>query len=141
MTNDKNNNYQEYIQKELIFYKVFLSAWVKNKMEFDRWLIILSLLGFGFLYLPYKSLNNEVELVLWLIAETLFLATIILVLLIFSNNTKYIEYLISNKGEKGKNFIEKKLQAQTVLAFCMFVLAVIAIFILVALKEVGALQK
>jgi ABC-type multidrug transport system permease subunit len=140
---DKNKDLeqQEYMQKDVAFYQTFLTAWVENRMEVDKQLLTLSSLAVGLLMMFYDKLKDTTELTLWLIAGALFIATIILVLFVFRNNTKYIECLISNEDEEKKKAVEKKLQAQTVCAFWMFILAVISTFALAIIKSGFVITK
>ena len=126
---------QEFMQKEVAFYTTFLGAWVENRMEMDKQLLTLSSLAIGLLMIFYDKLENVAQFVLWLAAGGLFIATIIMILCVFRNNSKYIECLVSESDEREKKAVEKKLQNQTACAFGMFIVAIVTTFALAIVKS------
>jgi hypothetical protein len=136
---EKNREAEELTGKNVAFYETFLSAWVENRMEVDKQLLTLSSLAIGLL-MTFK-LGTVTELVLWLVSGGLFLITIVVVLCVFRNNTKYIECLISDDDENKKKAVEKSLQTLTAWAFVMFILAIASTFVLALIKSGFVITK
>ena len=132
---------QSLMQKDVAFYQTFLSAWVENRMEMDKQLLTLSSLAIGLLMIFYDKLESVSQLVLWLLSGGLFIGTIIIILCVFRNNSKYIECLVSGDDEQQKKAVEQKLQTQTACAFGMFIVAVITTFALAIVKSGFIIMK
>ncbi len=135
---------QEYRQKRVVFYQTFINAWIENRMEMDRRVLILSSAAIGFLTTYHDELKGILQNVLLFLAYLLFIFAIITVLYIFRNNTKYIECVISENDEfnpeknvmsEEKKRLEKKLQRQTESALIMFIIGIILTFILIVAKS------
>ena len=137
-------NEEEYMQKNVAFYQTFLSAWVQNRMEFDKQLLTLSSLAIGVLMLFHEDLKTLPFLILWLITGISFITTIIIILRIFKNNPDYIEYIIAEDGvseaerkviEEKRIELEKSLQKNTEYAFITFIIGIILTLSLVVVKS------
>ena len=135
---------EEYMQKNVAFYQTFLSAWVQNRMEFDKQLLTLSSLAIGLLMLFHEDLKTLPFLILWLITGISFITTIIIILRIFKNNPDYIEYIIAEDGvseaerkviEEKRIELEKSLQKHTEYAFITFIIGIILTLSLVVVKS------
>ncbi len=135
---------QEYRQKRVVFYQTFINAWIENRMEMDRRVLILSSAAIGFLTTYHDELEGIFQHVLLFLAYLLFIFSIITVLFIFRNNAKYIECVISENDEfnpeknvmsEEKKRLEKNLQLQTQGALSMFIIGIILTFVLVVAKS------
>ncbi len=128
---------EEYMQKNVAFYQTFLTAWVQNRMEADKQLLVLSSLAIGLLMFFRNELKTPPELIIWLLAGGSFITTIIIILFVFLNNSDYIEYMIAEDDaqESEKQNLEKKLQKQTACAFGLFIIGIILTLVLVVVKS------
>lgn len=89
-------------QKEISYYSALLNAWINTKMERDRTILTISSGAIGVLItlLTTVGAKNCLEIILFMFAFVLFITTVILVLNIFSENSRYIEEIIvSGKKE------------------------------------------
>lgn len=127
--NDTNADKESYLQKDVAFYQTFLAAWIENRMEKDKSLLTLSSLAIGLLITFTDKLSSPAEFVLWLLSGIAFLATIIIILLIFRYNSNYIECLLIEDIEKQRRH-EKSLNVMTLLAFVIFIVGLSLTFAL-----------
>lgn len=128
-----NNAQQEIMQKNVAFYQTFLSAWTESRMEKDKQILTLSALAIGLLMVFRKELDDVLAFCIWLGAGTAFVAAIVIILLIFGQNSDYIEHIIRDDNQPDKLIIEKSLQRKTLWAFCLFVIGILLTIILAVL--------
>lgn len=138
---EKEREAQEISDKNVAFYQTFLNAWVENRMEVDKQLLMLSSLAIGLLMFFYDKLQTPTEFVLWLLAGILFILTIIVVLCVFRCNSKYIRCLIRDDNQPEKQASEKSLQVMTACAFGMFIVAIMLAFALAIVKSGFIIMK
>ena len=98
---------QEYHNKRVAFFDSWVKAWIQNRMELDRQLLSLSALAIGLLVGVLGNPNNVLQFVIWFIAGFSFLFCGGIILIIFRQNTKYIETLLD--GHQTKKRRKKKL--------------------------------
>ncbi|MBF0269952.1 MAG: hypothetical protein HQL44_15310 [Alphaproteobacteria bacterium] len=115
---------QEHMEKNVAYYETFLSAWVDSRMEKDKQILTLSALAIGLLVTFKDGLNDVVSFCVWLGASSSFVAAIVIILMIFTQNSEYIERLIREDLPAEKYAIERSLQRRTVWAFWLFVVGV-----------------
>lgn len=84
-------------EKSLVFYTVCVENYFESRSEFDKQLITLSTASLGFL-LGIKELK-EASFALWISSSLLFLFTIVLLIIVFKLNSKYITHVISGEEE------------------------------------------
>lgn len=89
---------QEEMQKRVAYYQTLLSTWISNRMESDKQILTLSLALIGYLITFQSNIGDIYSSILWVLAFLFFIASIGLVLSIFSQNCEYIE-LIQNEDE------------------------------------------
>lgn len=133
----------EHADKNVAFYQTFLAAWVENRMEVDKQLLLLSSLAIGLLMIFYDRLETVVEFWLWVVAGIVFVSTIITTLLIFRNNSTYIEQIIKEHDDNlaEKQRLEKSLSFKTTCAFILFIAGVVLTLVLAILKTGFVLMK
>ena len=121
------NAQQEFIQKKVAFYQSFLSAWIENRMEKDKQILILSALAIGLLMTFRDELPDVFSFCLWLLSGFAFVIAIIIVLWIFRQNSDYIELLLINDDDQSEEIkkLEKSLQKKTLWAFGLFILGIV----------------
>jgi len=119
------NAQQELMHKNVAFYQTFLSAWTESRMEKDKQILTLSALATGLLMVFREELKDVLSFCIWLGAGTAFVAAIVVILLIFGQNSDYIEQIIRDDNQIEKLGIEKSLQRKTLWAFRLFVLGVV----------------
>ena len=112
MANDKLKE-QEKMQKRVADHQELLSAWMSNRMEMNKQILTLSGLAIGLL-VTFRSdvseIDNDVFSSFWLVAGISFVVSIVVALLIFRMNSKYIG-LIRDKiknADDNKAVDEKK---------------------------------
>lgn len=118
-----------FLQKDVAFYQTFLAAWIENRMEKDKSLLTLSSLAIGLLITFTDKLSSPTEFVLWLLSGIAFLATIIIILLIFRCNSNYIQCLLAEDIAKQQRH-EKSLNLMTLMAFVIFIVGLCLTFTL-----------
>jgi len=116
---------QELLEKKVAFYQVFLSAWTASRMEKDKQVLTLSALAIGLLMTFRSELDDVLAFCVWLLAGVFFVISIVIILLIFSQNSDYIEQVIRDDGQGQEVGVEKSLQRKTLWAFRFFVFGVI----------------
>jgi len=98
---------QENIQKRVAYYKVLLSAWVDNRMEFDRRIMTLSSVAVGFLVANRDDIDHCCLLIIWVAANILFITSVALSLAIFHFNSNYIEEFGLSEPEGDSSAVEE----------------------------------
>lgn len=122
---------EEFISKNVAYYQTFLSAWIENRMEKDKQILLLSTLAIGLLISFSNNLNNLSQKILWILAGIPFIVAIFLALSIFSKNSDYIESLIRNDYSNEYKELENKLSTLTKQSFIFFIIGVLITFLLV----------
>ncbi len=126
---DTSTDKDNFLQKDVAFYQTFLAAWIENRMEKDKSLLTLSSLAIGLLITFTDKLTSPGEFILWLFSGVAFLATIIIILLIFRCNSNYIQCLLVEDIKKQQRH-EKSLNIMTLLAFVIFIVGLSLTFTL-----------
>ena len=93
---------QEYHNKRVAFFDSWVKAWIQNRMELDKQLLSLSALAIGLLVGVLGNPDNVLQFVIWFIAGFSFLFCGGLILIIFCQNTKYIETLLDDHQTEEK---------------------------------------
>lgn len=132
---DLSREEQELTGKNVSFYEVFLGAWVQNRMEKDKSILTLSSLSIGLLVTFLNTINTVGEFALWILSTLSFVVAIIVNLLIFSQNSDYIEEVIRNTNQDKQMSIETKLRRKTIFSFSLFILGIILTFVLVMIQS------
>ncbi len=104
-TNDKTEadyETQAYWDKEVAYYQERVAAWVGNKMEIDKQIILLSSLGIGLLAQFSNRLAHTVSAGIWVLAALAFLLAIVIMFRVFYLNSKHIEATFGKDSEKQK---------------------------------------
>ena len=83
---------------DVAYYKVFITAWINTRMERDKSIFILSLVGLVLLTMAQVS-----NLMAWWTIAVLFATSIILVLTMYGQNSNYIEKLIQDEDGPGSS--------------------------------------
>lgn len=88
-------------QKEIAYYSSLLNAWITTKMERDKLILTLSSGGIALLVtlLSAIGIRNCLETILYILAFISFTITIIVIMVILDENSRYIEEIISS-GKK-----------------------------------------
>lgn len=84
-------------QKDVAFYAAAVNAWFNTSIEHDKRIITLAASGVGLLVtlITVFGVYSILDLVLYIVAIIIFLATIILVLYVFRLNRIYIEKVLN----------------------------------------------
>jgi ABC-type Fe3+-siderophore transport system permease subunit len=126
---------QEEQDKRVAFYEAFLTAWIENRMEMDKQTLTLSSAAIGLLMLFYKDMTTPIEFGLWVLAGCSFIVAIILVLLIFRDNSSFIQCLIREDNQTLQNVLEHRLQVMTGWALGSFIFGVVLSFVLAVTRS------
>lgn len=121
----QNNDNQELIHKNVAFYQTFLNAWVGSRMEKDKQILTLSALAIGLLMAMRGDVSDVLAFLIWLFAGGAFVISMLIILIIFRQNSDYIEQIIRDDDTEKKLSIEKSLNRKTVLSFWCFLAGVI----------------
>ncbi len=142
---------QEKTQKRVAYYQTFLAAWVQNRMEFDKQLLILSTAGLGFVTFFREDLKQRPEQILWFFSGGLFIITIILILITFRTSSNHIRCFLDEDNEdivKEANFNAtlKKLGNWSRYTFisavlATFALAMLSVFMVTIYELIGMACK
>lgn len=116
---------QELMEKHVAFYQTFLSAWTASRMEKDKQVLTLSALAIGLLTTFRSELDDVFAFCVWLSAGASFVISIVIILLIFGQNSDYIEQIIRDDNQDKKMGVEKSLQRKTLWGFRLFVIGVV----------------
>lgn len=121
MDNHQNNN--ENKEKNIAYYSALVNAWVESNMERDKSILSLSVGAIGLLVglLSTVGIKNKWELIFYISALIAFIFSIIVILLVFRRNSKYIEDVITNKN-KGQ---DKILEFLDKLVIFLFIIALV----------------
>ena len=93
---------QEYHNNRVAFFDSWVKAWIQNRMELDKQLLSLSALAIGLLVGVLGNPDNVLQLVIWLAAGFSFLFCGGFILIIFHQNTNYIETLLKDHQTEEK---------------------------------------
>jgi hypothetical protein len=104
-------------EKEVVFYSAVVDAWVSSRMERDRHLMGYSAGGVGLLVTLGTTVGAKtaLELALYALGATAFLATMIGGLKVFARNARHLEAVL--KGEREKDHVLDRLDALMVWSF------------------------
>ena len=117
-----------YEAKEVQFYGQATSAFLNNRMEKDKSILSLSVVGIGYLVSFAKPTDSSsvlscIEKVFLSIGAVFFFLTVFIILMIFKWNTDYIQAILAES--KDENCVLKKLKRYDHFAFTTFVLGII----------------
>lgn len=121
--------------KSIAYYEAFLNAWVQNRMEVDKQILMLSSLAIGYVALFYDDIKAPSEFILWLLSGLAFLTSIMLALFIFKTNSDYISYILEENDGLEKKIIAKRLAFMTKLSFVAFFFGIVSTFALTFIKS------
>ena len=93
MNGDENLDHQ----KAAAFYGASVQAWIANRSEFDKQIMLFSAGGIGYLFVSAGKLDEWTALALWLTAVSLFATAIFFALMVLRKNADYIEAFIGNR--------------------------------------------
>ena len=91
---------QEIMQKNVAFYQVLFTAWMSNRMEKDKQIVTLSALAVGLLMTFRSEINDIPSLFIVLFAGGFFTSSMIVVLVIFKQNSDFIMLVIRDNNQK-----------------------------------------
>lgn len=124
------DDYAKYEARDIEYHSQGYAAFFNTRMEKDKSLLTLSVVGIGYLATFAKLGNDELtgmELVLFSIACLSFLTAIVVVLRIFKTNGDYITALLSPKPQiqRQADSIGKQLKRSDRIVFGAFILGLI----------------
>ena len=92
-----------HVNKKAAYYQELVSAWINTSMEQDKSILSISVAGIGvFITLLTTSKSmNFCSIVFAFLSMVSFLITTVLILIIFSKNTDYIEKEIQRENTAG----------------------------------------
>ncbi len=136
---------REYHDNRVAFYSNWVGAWIENRMEKDKQLLTLSALAIGLLVSVFNSPNNICEFWILVFAGISFLGCILIILIIFSVNAKYIEIILTEhqkhnndgNGPLGNEESKKAaiLNKLTITAFSFFISGALLTSILTVMRS------
>ena len=91
-------------KKEIAYYSNLVNAWISSSMERDKSIFYIAAGGIGLLITLASSSRavTQVEFLLYFLALSAFLLTIILLLFVFHRNTIHIKHYLINGTEKDE---------------------------------------
>jgi hypothetical protein len=103
MENQQKNNQDS--PKDVAYYSALVNAWIETKMERDRAILSLSSGGIALLVglLSTVGIVCWWELVLYVLAISAFIGSIVSVLIVFQRNPVYIKDVIKNNKDYDKS--------------------------------------
>ena len=93
-------------QKEMSHYGACVNAWIANRSEFDKRIMLFAAAGVGYLLTETDRLNDWWGFALWALAGIAFAAAIWFSFTVLRKNADYIESLLNKPGRCSKK-IEK----------------------------------
>ena len=138
---------QEYHSNRVAYFDSWVKAWIQNRMELDKQLLSLSALAIGLLIGVLSQPDTVLQFCIWLAAGFSFLTCGGLILIIFHQNTKYIEILLDDYqtekeakekvvlGEREKQKTQQ-LELMTKIAFSLFLIGA-TLTLLLAINQSG----
>ena len=129
------------IGRAVALHQSYANAWVENRMVFDKQLLAVSLLGIGFLVVHYgEKLDDVHKTILWLIANSAFLITAILIFVTFEKNSDYLELVMMEDEGKPEKIVDEEERrnnelGKLALAIKIFVIVGVVATILLILIE------
>lgn len=101
---EKKRNADELSQKNVAYYQEMLAAFIDSRNEIDKQLITISVAALGFLWsFSDKVIAGCFSKFLLATAVGLFLSTVILLLFVFSHNSRYIEKQLRSESAEAAN--------------------------------------
>lgn len=116
------------------YYRALVSAFVENRMEHDKQILVFSALALGLLVVLGDRLSTAVAFWVWLADCAVFAAAILLVLRIFKQNADYLVVVIRHitqpvvdpgGGGAEKIRLDKSLKRKTRWALRLFATGVV----------------
>lgn len=130
MEND-NKNKDSCDPYHLAFYTSCISGWQNTRMEKDKSLLTLSSLGVGLLSTYTDKLESVFDLSIWFLATLSFVATIVIVLLIYKQNAVLLQLIFpKDKDAQAEELVNKSLAFKESLSNVSFILAILFTFLL-----------
>ena len=145
--NKKDNNdliIEEYHNNRVAYFDSWIKAWIENRMELDKQLLTLSAFAIGLLISVFSQPNSTIEFFIWILAGLAFAFCVIINLIIFHQNTKYIEILLQeHQAEEDKKVSlgereQQKTQFLSKLTFTSFILFIAGAILTIILAIMGS---
>lgn len=123
---------EAYYNKEVEYYSNLVNNWILIRIEQDKLLLGLSTGAIGLLitYFQDKILFNSISFYIFILANILFISSIIIGILIFRFNAFYIKDLIQEKPTKHKKLL-KNLDFYLIICFGFGVFFTILLSVLI----------
>lgn len=112
--------------KKVAFYQTVLAAWVQNRMELSKQVLILATLGIGLLTSFHSEIRDCLGAILWVSGIVCFLIAMFASLQLFRWNADYLEQINIKKTSKArKERLNHKIKCCSKLAKSAFVVGVL----------------
>ena len=111
-------------QKEIAYFQELISAWTATRMENDKQVLTLSALAIGLLVTFRSEIDDVLAFCVWLLAGVSFLVSILLILLVFRQNSDYIAQIIRETHQGQEIDLDRALRRNTLWAHGLFAFGV-----------------
>ena len=126
------SNDDEAQNKRIAFYQTVLAAWVQNRMELSKQVLILSTLGIGLLASFHSEIRDFARAIFWVLSILCFLFAMFASLQLFRWNADYLEQLnIKKPDKKRKEALNNQIKCCSILAKTAFFFGVLLSCLLV----------
>ena len=118
---------QEKMLKKVAYYQELISTWSSNRMEIGKRILTLSGLAIGLLVTfgsEVSEIGDALSFIIWISASGFFIASMLIILHIFKQNSNYIMLLVQKDNQEKKEKINKSLKCNMRLAVLFFFIGI-----------------
>lgn len=127
------------VGKKIAHYQESYSAWHAHRLESDKQILTISVLAIGFLIAEFGNPSTVISFILWFIAGSAFLFTILLILSLLRESANHLSEMLQDDDTDKESIIEPKVVLLSKrMRRCFFIAVLFSAFL--AVYESGAIK-